>query len=345
MMRKKVLIGITILCAALLTGGCSGNERGSKSMEQLYSENGVPVRVAAVSAGRMSREFTYHAVLTGIRESNASSMVSDRVEKIFYSVGDRVEKDAVVLSFPTDNPSAQYFQAKVNVEHARTTLERMENLYASGGISLQDLDGVRTQAKVAEANWDAVRRSVEVKAPIGGILSSLDVRESDNVESGDVLFTITQTEILKAKLWVTENAAVELSSSARVVARWEDCELLGRVVQVDRSINSEMQAFGVVVELDNEEAGVMSGVNAEIILYIESGEETIVIERKNLMKEGGKYFVFTAEDSIAVKKPVAIGRLTGSEVEIIGGLFPGELLVTEGQLLLDDSKKIRIVRN
>ena len=26
-------------------------------------------------------------------------------------------------------------------------------------------------------------------------------------------------------------------------------------------------------------------------------------------------------------------------------LFPGELLVTEGQLLLDDSKKIRIVRN
>jgi len=270
-------------------------------------------------------------------------MVSDRVERVFYSVGDRVEKDAMVLSFPTDNPSTQYYQAKVSAEHARATLERMENLYASGGISLQELDGVRTQCRVAEANWDAARQAVEVRAPIGGILSSLNVTESDNVEPGDILFTISQTGTLKAKLWVSEDHAMELSPSTKAVARWEDRELPGRVVQVDRSLNNSMQAFGVVAEFENEGAEVMSGVNAEIMLFIESPGERVLIERKNLVTEGRERFVFTVGDSIAIKRPVTVGRSIGTEVEIAAGLAPGELLVTEGQLLLKDGAKVRII--
>lgn len=342
-MRKHILTGIVALGAAFFMAGCGGGESASKSMEQIYDEEGVPVRVAAVSAGKMTEEIVYHAVLSGIRESSASSMVSDRVEKIHYSVGDRVAKDAVVVSFPTDNPSAQYYQAKVAAEHARTTLERMETLYKSGGISLQDLDGARTQCRVAEADWDAVRQSVDVRAPIDGTLASLDVGVSDNVEQGDVLFTVAQTGTLKTKLWVTEDHAVRLSPGARATARWEGRELPGRIVQVDRALNGEMQAFGVVAEFDNEKAKVMSGVNAEVTLHIESGGESVHIERKDLLKEGGEHFVFVAGDSVAARRPVVVGRSVGTEIEIVKGLVAGELLVTEGQLLLKNGKKIRVM--
>ncbi len=45
------------------------------------------------------------------------------------------------------------------------TYARMQNLYAKGGISKQDLEGVETQYKVAEANLDAVMQMLKVRAP------------------------------------------------------------------------------------------------------------------------------------------------------------------------------------
>ena len=82
--------------------------------------------------------------MSGIKESNASAMVSDKVDKIHYRVGDKVRKDAVVVSFPTDNPAAHYYKAKVGFEHAQATLKRMQKLHENGGISLQDYENTRT---------------------------------------------------------------------------------------------------------------------------------------------------------------------------------------------------------
>ena len=344
MRRLFVLMG-GLLVMGVVISGCSSADSEAKSMEQLHMENGVPVRVERIEIKPMVVERTYHAVLTGIQESSANAMVSDRVEKIYFTVGEHINKDDVVLSFPTDNPAAQYYQAKVNVEHAETTLKRMENLYESGGISLHDLDGVRAQYKVAKANWDAVRQSVKVKAPISGILTSIDVRESDNVNPGDVLFTVSQTKKLKAKLWVPESQIIGLTVDTRAAAKWNNLEIPGRVSQVDQSLNSSMQAFGLVVEFDNTENVLISGVNAEITLFMELDNEAIVIARKNLVKENDIYFVYMLENSSARKQAVSIGTQFGTSVEVVKGLHAGDILITEGQTMLDDGKKVKVVSN
>ena len=344
MRRLFVLVGCLLMLGVVISG-CSSADSEAKSMEQLHQEKGVPVRVERIEIKPMIVEYAYHAVLSGIQESHASALVSDRVEKIYYAVGEYINKDDVVLSFPTDNPAAQYYQAKGNFEHAETTLKRMENLYESGGISLQDLDGVRAQYKVAQANWDAVRQSVKVKAPICGILTSLDVHESDNVQPGDVLFTVSQTKKLKAKLWVPESQIIGLTAGTKAIAKWNNFEIPGRVTQVDQSLNSSMQAFGLDVEFDNAENCMISGVNAEIKLSIELGSNAIVVERKNLVKENDTYFVYTLENSAARKQAVEIGTQFGTAVEVVQGLHAGDILITEGQTMLDDGKKVKVVNN
>lgn len=332
------------LTACLLPAiGCGKNDVESKSMDTIYGESGVPVTVQTIQLGELQSEFVFHSVLTGIEETIASSMVSDKVERILFAVGDRISRDEIVMTFPTDNPATQYYQTKTAFEHAGTTLLRIKNLYENGGISLQEYENTKTQYEVTKANWEAVQRAVRVKAPISGTITQINVRESDNVSSEDALFTVADTRSLKTEIWVTENQAAAIVKGSPATASWRDITIMGKVVQVDTSLNPEHQAFGAVIEFGNPGERMKNGVNAEIRVYDHHARQGISIDRKNVRTEGDSAFVFIAADSLAVKRSVLLGQRYEMNVEVIRGLEPGDRLITEGQMLLENKTKIRIV--
>jgi len=343
--KNPVRSGFLMAAAALLLlpalTSCSRKDAEAKSMEQIHAEQGIPVEVQSVSAVPFNVQHVFNTVLTGIEETGASAMIGDRIEAIHYRVGDYVKKDAVVVSFPTDNPAAQYFQAKVGYEHACTTHQRMVNLYESGGIALQDLDSVRTQMNVAEANWNAVRQSVHVRAPISGILTSLRVRVSDSVHPGDELFVVSRTDQLKAKLWLQESIRDQVEIGAPATAAWNGRTLQGKIVEVDRSLDPGHQAFGAVAVFDNPGRGVLSGVNAGVSVASAETAESVVIDRRHLVRESGRVFVYVDDNGTARKREITLGASNGLDVPVIKGLSSGERLIVSGSMKLKDGARIR----
>lgn len=341
----KLSVALPLIGAlALFATGCADNSESieAKSIEQFHKENGIPVRTEVIEADTIESEYSFYSVLTGIEETTESAMIADKVEKINFRVGDRVAKDAIVVTFPTDNPAAQYYQAKVAYEHAETTLKRIKNLYDNGGISLQEYDNTRTQYDVAKANWETVKQSVAVKAPISGTLTNLAVRESDNVSPGDVLFTIAKTHKLKTRIWASEHQIADIRVGSKATASWRGITIEGKVTQADLSLDNSKQAFGVVVEFNNPDNRMMCGVNADVIIEGEKTEGAVKTARKNILNDGDTHYVFLAGNGVAVRRDVTIGRSIGIEVEVIAGLNPGDVLITEGMTLLDDNTKISV---
>lgn len=340
---KRLLAISPLLFLLVAVGGCDSGNSKTKSMEQLHRERGVPVRVEVISNVTQAGAYSCHAVLEGGRESTASALVADRVEQIKYRVGDHVNKNAVVVTFPTDNPAASYHQAKVAFEHSRTTLERMTSLYESGGISLQELDNVRTQHRVSEANWNAAREAINVDAPITGIITRINVRESQNVKPDDALFTVGDTRTLRARLLVTEANAGLMRVGDPAEAEYAGKTLKGRIVQVDRSMDSKKQAYGVMVEFSNPGNTVASGSNAQVRIPVENTGTRLMLARKDVQRQDDEYYVFVVSGDDAVRKPVSIGSSIGTSVEILDGLQAGDTLITASQMLLEDGSRIRIV--
>jgi RND family efflux transporter MFP subunit len=323
---------------------CGKEASKSKNIEQLYRENGIPVKIQKIIPEDFIVSQTYHAVLSGIEESSGKAMVSDKVDKIHAKVGDYVKKDAVIISFPSDNPTAQYFQAKVAFENAKTSFERFENLFQTGGISRQELDNAKTQYKVAEANWNAVRQSVNVKAPISGYITQIIVSESDNVKSGDLLFIISKINKMKTKLWIPEKEISDFQIGTPALAKWNDLQIVGKVIQIDWSLNKNNKAFGVLVEFDSPGKKMKSGVTAEVRIDTYSNNQAIVVNRKNLIKENNEYSIFLAKNNTAEKRKITLGKTQEMEVEVLSGLTAGEELIVEGQMLLSQGDKINIVQ-
>jgi multidrug resistance efflux pump len=51
----------------------------------------------------------------------------------------------------------------------------MQRLFAQGAISQQDLDNVETQYKVSKANLEVSDKMINVRAPISGIITAMNV--------------------------------------------------------------------------------------------------------------------------------------------------------------------------
>ncbi|NIM16143.1 MAG: efflux RND transporter periplasmic adaptor subunit [Candidatus Aminicenantes bacterium] len=344
----KTLAVSLILGLALVLGftfsSCTKEKKEAKSMEQIYREEGVPVRTVTVTPTEFKAVVSFHSVLTGIKESTAYASMGDKVETIFVKVGDYVKKDQVLLTFPMDSPSAKYYQAKVAFENAQTAFQRIDNLYKSGGISLQDRDNAKARFEVAKADWDTVKQMVKVKAPISGYVTRVHVSETDNVDRDDPLVTIARTDRMKAAIWVSEEDIANVEAGKPAVAFWRGNQIEGTVTQVDMAMNAEKKAFRAVVEFANPDNRLVSGTTVEIHITTSNKPDAIVVERKNILKEKGKYYVYVVKNNKTEKREVTLGKQQGLDVNILEGLNPGDELVVEGQMLLENGSKVKVVR-
>ena len=245
----------------------------------------MPIRIKLVQPGRFTVERSYNAVLTGIEESSAYAKVGDKVEKIYVKVGDFVNKDQILVTFPTDNPNAQYFQAKVAYDNAKLAYERISNMYTTGGISKQQLDNAQAGFDVAAANWDAAQQTVIVKAPISGYVTGVDISETDNVKKEAALITISRMNKMKARVWISEKDAREVKSGMPAYAVWNDIRIDGRIEEIDMAINQQKQAFGAMLVFDNPGKISKFGITVDVFIKTYENTDAIIAEMKDLMKE------------------------------------------------------------
>jgi membrane fusion protein (multidrug efflux system) len=339
------LMVFTLFTVLLFSPYCTRQaENEAKNIEQIYKEEGIPIKTEIVAGKEFKTELSFNAVLKGIKESPVFAAVGEKIEKIYVKVGDYVKKDTVLLSFPTDTPHAMYFQAKVAFENAEVAYKRLENLYKSGGISLQDRDNAGAAYEVAKANWNTAKQTVKVKAPISGYVTKVGVSETENVPRDTELFTISNTGRMKAYIWISEDQIFAVKTDMTAAAVWQGYKIEGEVVQVDMAMNPEKNAFRALVEFDNPENLLKAGTTVEIKILTSHKPSAIVVKRQYIIREQGKSFVYIVEDGKAKKQEIKTGKLHVIDVEVLEGLNPGAELVVEGQLLLEPDSKVKVIK-
>ncbi|QEN07079.1 efflux RND transporter periplasmic adaptor subunit [Oceanispirochaeta crateris] len=314
-----------------------------KNIEEIHKENGIPVNIRVVNPQDFSTYLSFTSSLKGIKESTGSSMVSDTVEEILVSVGDYVHKDQAIIRFPKNNPASNYYQAQAGYNAAEQAFKRIENLYNSNGISRQTYDDTKTQYEVQKANWIAVNDMLEVKAPISGYITRLNIKASDNVRAGDQLFTVSNYDELTTIVWVSDHEIRQIAKGQRATANWEGLSLSGIVTQVDLAMDSEQKAFAVHVKFSNVEHAVPSGVTANVNIETMLIPNALVVHRNEILKNQNEWFVYLDQDGYAKKQIIQTGLRQGMYYEVLSGLSPKDKLISQGVNLVKDESLLLVV--
>ena len=187
-------------------------------------------------------------------------------------------------------------------ENSENMYNRYKKLFEVGGVSAQDFDNVKTQFEVSKANYDNVSKLVKVLSPISGYVTKVNVRETDDVKKETVLATISNLSKLKGSILISEDEISNVKIGSKAIAEWQGMKIEGKVTQVDMAMDQMTQAFNADVTFENKSNTIKPGVTVEVTLTSAEEEQTIAVERKNLVKRGDKYFVYVVADSSAKLK-------------------------------------------
>ena len=337
-----VLLTISVIVVVIFTRG-SKEKNEQKSMESIIQKQGVPVETIEIKEKLFTRHILFNATVKGYKQTNSYSPIGAAVERINAKVGDYVQKDSIIIEFPKDKPSAGYIQTESAYKNALATYNRLKTLYEKGGVSKQDLDNAETGYLVAKANWNSALKMVNVKAPIEGTITSINVQETHNVKEETVLFTISNTSILKAILWATDSEVKTIKKGQKALLEYRNAEYIGKVTQVSISMDEMKKGFAVFVEFDNKKGIIPSGIFVPIKIIVYENKLATTVPRKLIQKDDGGSFIFIANDKVAKKVYIKFGKENSYLVEIIEPILKGEKLITTSINQLFDNTKINIV--
>ena len=352
-MTKRLVWGtLAVAFVALVVFRIVQATRGappSPDVEQIRAQEGIPVEVVAARQASLVvlRDFT--GTLRGIREATVRAKTGDEIVDIPVSVGQRVRMGQVVIRQSSRGSRASVEQAEAAHQQATRTVERLRPLKERGAISDQDWDNALTGLRVAEANLEAARRSVDLTSPIDGIVTDVLVTRGMMPTGDDPLVRISDLSRIQVLLNVSPGQARELALGQPATLPAQ--RLAGQVTRIalqaspaSRLLEVELTFPGPVASAASDSSpaperaipGTLVGARVEV------GRRALaLLVPQAAIQQGTMWTVGT--DSCAHRRDVTLGLTGDGQVEVLSGLQPGEQVVVAGASLLSDGARVRIV--
>jgi membrane fusion protein, multidrug efflux system len=336
---------VVITYAAALTG-CSSQAAESAAQH-------TPVQVATATAGPAMPPISTNGVVANKDEMRLSFKVTGVIKSIHVEEGETVRAGERLAEIEQTEINAQLEQARALAEKARRDLARGERLYADDVISLEQLQDLRTVAATARAQLQGVqfnRGYSVITAPADGVVLRKLAQERELVPAAQAVLVVSahgRGFIVRAALADRELVQLQLGDPAEVRLDAYPGQLLrGTLSEIARAAEEKTGLFPVEVRLESPPAALASGLVAKLRLAPAAGRAralTYVPIGAVVEGSGDAASVFVIEGARARRREVRVAFIDPSGVALAAGVIPGERVVTDGALYLEDNDPIDIV--
>ncbi len=341
--QRAARYAVAVLAATLTACGRGAQETAAPP---------TPVRSAVAVNGPAAPPIEGNGIVATKDEARLSFKVGGVVSRIRVQDGESVRKGQLLAEIEPTEINAQVEAASQLAEKARRDLERGERLYADQVISLEQLEGLRTQAATTQAQLRSVqfnRGYATIVAPRDGVVLRKLVQERELVPAGQPVLALGGRErgyIVRGSLADREIVQVKLGDSAKVsLDAWPGREFPGRISEIASAADERSGMFPIEVKLDTATVQLVTGLVAKLRIQPASannGQLVYVPISAVLEGDGNQAIVFLVAGEKAQKRRVRVAFLTGEQAALSEGLRSGEVVVTEGALYLVDGEAIRV---
>ena len=308
-----------------------------------------------VTAVDFRREVELQATVESDEVAAVTVEVPGRVTSVLVDDGDYVRRGQTLLTVDLEQFDLQKAELETQLSLARDILSRQERLRAQNiGTEVQYLEaknGVERLEK-AIAQLDLQRGKSGVTAPISGTIENKNVNPGEYAAPGVPLMQILDAATVKVIADVPETylRTVKKGMSVRVTFPAIDGERTARITDIGRTIDPANRTFEIEMSLDNRGGALKPNMLANVYLVDYQRDDVVVVPAAVILEEvSGTEYVYVARPSdagegiyTARKVTVATGENDALRREVLSGLQPGDLLVTEGMRSLTDGELIRL---
>lgn len=264
------------------------------------------------------------------------SEITAAVTRIRFEEGQQVNEGDVLLELENSEPLADLAAARAALVDSESQYRRSAELFKTKVISASQLEQLeaRRDADLAAVNAAESRLAhTVIRAPFSGQLGLRRVSLGSIVSPSTVITTLDDTSKIKLDFDVPEVFLSRLERGLTVAARsaaWPDLLFTGEVISIDTRVDPVSRTITVRALMPNPEQRLRPGMFLTVSLLKED-VTSLLIPEEALVPERSKQFVFVVDgDNVVDRLEVKTGRRRPGQVEILEGLEPGMLVITEG---------------
>lgn len=236
-------------------------------------------------------------------------------------------------------------------EETAFALGRLEVVPGREGVVSSRISGRIAELRVAPGDTvtkgDVVARvesrqpgdpppTIDLKAPLDGLVLAVGVRLGDPVEPENALVEIADLSEVDAVASLPEDLAARIGpgteSHIRVVALPGEV-FRGTLIRFGTTVDRSNGTIAGIFRLENESGRLRPGMRAEYAVVLSKRENIMTVPRESLQGEPSRRFVFVKDFDLPnafIRTPVEVGSVNVRSAEILSGLFPGDEVATRG---------------
>jgi len=92
---------------------------------------------------------------------------------------------------------------------------------------------------------------------------------------------------------------------------------------------SDKATVTVSIHIDNPDEKVFLGIEAEVNIYTEEKEDSLVISKEALYSDDAGDYCYAIVDGVIVRQDITVGISSDSLVEVLDGLNEGAVVITD----------------
>lgn len=373
---------ILILAAAVALGSWRSYAlyREALSTAQQRRDFVPSLRAASIQSSDDVVLVTLPATTSAFESANIFARASGYIDKRNVDIGDHVKQGQLLAEIAApelDHQIAQaegtlvqlqaaLQQARANAELAQVTWNRDRPLVEQGWATKQqgtvDVQTLRAQEAavgVAQGNVTAQQAQLlvlkqqkayqQVIAPFDGVITQRNIDVGSLVQADAVsstfMFTIQQSNVIRAQVYVPQDEAFGLAPGVEAVIRVPeipDRAFRGKVTRIADALQPGTRTLLTEVDIPNPDGLLTSGIYCTVELHVPRKVPSLLVPANAIIFNSDGMQVAVVKDGVVHIRKISVGRDLGTTVEASAGVARGDQVILNPPVDLTEGSKVTI---
>ncbi len=228
-----------------------------------------------------------------------------------------------------------YDTARQHAQLLQQTTRLTDQQAAQGQLSSAEGRLQNAQAQVSFAN---------LRSPIDGVVTDRPLFPGETAQAGTPVITVMDTSSLLAKLHLAQASAqkLEVGRTAEVTIPGLEKPEHATVSFISPALDPGSTTVEVWLKLSNADGRLKVGTPVHAVMQGSTVPNALQVPTGAIVpaEDGSTSVVVIAANGTSKRQPVTVGIRTADAVQILAGISPATIVVTQGGYGLDDGTKV-----
>jgi RND family efflux transporter MFP subunit len=189
----------------------------------------------------------------------------------------------------------------------------------------------------------------QVVAPFDGVVTRRNIDVGSLVQadatSGTFMFTLTQSDVMRIRLFVPQDAAIGVKPGIDAVVQVPeipDRTFPGKVARIADALDPATRTLMTEIDIPNPDGDLSPGTYCTVELKVPRRTPSLIVPAGAIVFDRDGLHVLVVENGIAHSRKITEIRDLGTEVEVSAGVKQGDPVILTPPVDLEDGSKVQV---